>query len=107
MRNRGFTDEQAAETARLRHDELLSWRLIAKALEFGSPGIARRAYRHATWCTGVLPRVAGKAGRPTAGMVAGTEKPETLGATPTPTVQAMPERPADASYLPPLGSERT
>lgn len=81
--NRSFTDEQAAETVRLRHEELLSWRQIAKAQGYGTPGVARRAYRHATGCEGVLPRIAGKSGRPTAGMVAGTEKPQILGAAPT------------------------
>lgn len=78
---RSFTDEQAEQVVHLRHDELQSWRQIANRLRLGSPGVARRAYRHATGCEGVLPRIAGKAGRPTAGMVAGTEKPQILGAS--------------------------
>lgn len=77
---RSFTDAQAAEAVRLRHDELLSWRQIANELGFGTPGVARRAYRHATGHQGVLPRIAGKAGRPTAGMVAGDETPVLLAA---------------------------
>ena len=76
---RSFTDSQAEQVVSLRHDELLSWRQIADELGFGTPGVARRAYRSATGHEGVLPRIPGKPGRPTAAMVAGEEEPMLLG----------------------------
>lgn len=76
---RSFTDAQAEQVVRLRHDELLSWRQVADELGFGTPGVARRAYRSATGHEGVLPRIPGKPGRPTAAMVAGEEEPTLLG----------------------------
>lgn len=60
-----YDEDTLARAVALRDEEQLSWAKIAKALDLGSPGTARRCYRTAKDLDAAtpLPRLPGKGGR--------------------------------------------